>query len=78
MKRIEQETSKFDEALEDQRDTLEQTERAMNEVISDMVANLKKEIDTERKDREENEETLMCLLENTCNKLTEFVGEKQD
>lgn len=78
MKRIEQETSKFDEALEDQRDTLEQTERAMNEVISDMVTNLKKEIDTERKDREENEETLMCLLENTCNKLTEFVGEKQD
>jgi hypothetical protein len=41
----------------------------MNEIIADMSNNVRKEIDGERKDREENEETLLSLLENTCMKL---------
>lgn len=70
MKRIEQETTRFDEALEDQKASLGETEKAMNEIITDMRDKIKKEIQDEKKIREENEEMLLGLLENTCDKLT--------
>jgi len=38
-------------------------------MLRDMVNKIKLEIDSEKKDREENEETLLSLLEDTCNKL---------
>jgi hypothetical protein len=56
--------------LDDQRASLSETEKAMNEIINEMVGNIRKEIDSERRDREENEETLLSLLESTCNKVT--------
>jgi hypothetical protein len=37
----------------------------MLEILRDMVMKIKAELDTERKDREENEETLLSLLEDT-------------
>ena len=41
----------------------------MLEILRDMINRIKIEIETERKDREENEETLLSLLEDTCSKL---------
>jgi len=38
-------------------------------MLKDMVNKIKIEIENEKKDREENEETLLSLLEDTCNKL---------
>ena len=38
-------------------------------MLRDMVSKIKTEIDSEKKDRQENEETLLSLLEDTCNKL---------
>jgi hypothetical protein len=35
-----------------------------------MITKTKTEIESERKDRESTEETLLSLLEDTCNKLT--------
>ena len=52
MRRIEQATSKFDESLEDQRSSLQESEKAMNEIINDMVGNIKKEIENEFSPRE--------------------------
>jgi hypothetical protein len=34
-----------------------------------MITKTKSEIETERKDRESTEETLLSLIEDTCNKL---------
>ncbi|CAI2377225.1 unnamed protein product [Moneuplotes crassus] len=70
MKRIEDETSRFDESLDDQKASLAETEKAMNEIIVDMSSKIQKEIEDEKKIREENEEMLLGLLENTCDKLT--------
>jgi cell fate (sporulation/competence/biofilm development) regulator YlbF (YheA/YmcA/DUF963 family) len=41
--------AEFDEALDEQRASLTETEKAMNEIINDMVGNIQKEIDVERK-----------------------------
>ena len=41
----------------------------MLEILRDMINRIKQEIESERKDREENEETLLSLLEDTCSKL---------
>jgi hypothetical protein len=38
-------------------------------MLKEMINRIKTEIETERKSREENEETLLGLLEETCNKL---------
>ena len=48
---------------------MEETEESMLEILRDMISRIKVEIETERKDREENEETLLSLLEDTCSKL---------
>ncbi len=38
-----------------------------------MITKTKTEIESERKDRENTEETLLSLLEETCNKLSNAV-----
>jgi len=38
-------------------------------MLKDMVGKIKQEIEAEKKDREENEETLLSLLDDTCSKL---------
>lgn len=43
----------------------------MLEILRDMINKINTEIEVERKDREENEETLLSLLEDTCHKLHE-------
>ena len=48
MKKIDEETVKFDEALDDQRESLAETEKAMNEIIADMSDKIRKEVDDEK------------------------------
>jgi hypothetical protein len=38
-------------------------------MLKDMITKIKMELETERKNREDNEETLLSLLEETCTKL---------
>lgn len=43
-------------------------------MIEDMESNLSREIDNERKEREENEESFMNLLEDTCARIERSLG----
>lgn len=43
-------------------------------MIEDMDNNLTREIDNERKEREENEESFMNLLEETCARIERTLG----
>ena len=69
IKRIEEESAKFKEILEEQKKSVNESEEAMFEILRDMIIKIKKQIDLERKEREENEETLLSLLEDTWYKL---------
>jgi len=40
-------------------------------MLKDVVSKVKTEIETEKKEREMTEETLLGLLEETCNKLNQ-------
>jgi hypothetical protein len=43
-------------------------------MIEDMENNLVKEIDNEKREREENEESFMNLLEDTCGRIERSLG----
>jgi hypothetical protein len=43
-------------------------------MIEDMENNLMKEIDNEKREREENEESFMNLLEDTCGRIERSLG----
>lgn len=43
-------------------------------MIEDMETNLSREIDNERREREENEESFMNLLEDTCGRIERSLG----
>ena len=47
----------------------EQTEEAILEMLRVLVTKSKADIEAEREEREKTEETLISLLEDTCNKL---------
>lgn len=49
MANINSKQNEFDDQLDEQRASLTETEKAMNEIINDMVGNIQKEIDAERK-----------------------------
>ena len=46
----------------------------MFRMIEDMESNLAREIDNESKEREENEESFMNLLEDTCGRIERSLG----
>ena len=52
-----------------ERKVREETQNTLFRMIEDMESNLLKEIDTEKREREENEESFMNLLEDTCNRI---------
>lgn len=43
-------------------------------MIEDMENNLAREIDNEKREREENEESFMNLLEETCSRIERSMG----
>ena len=46
----------------------------MFRMIEDMEGNLMREIDAEKREREENEESFMNLLEDTCARIERSLG----
>lgn len=57
-----------------ERKVREETQNTLFRMIEDMENNLMKEIDNEKKDREENEESFMNLLEDTCTRIERGLG----
>ena len=49
--------------------TREETEEAILEMLRIMITKMKSDVEGERKDRELTEDTLLTILEDTCNKL---------
>ena len=49
--------------------TREETEEAILEMLRIMITKMKADVEGERKDRELTEDTLLTILEDTCNKL---------
>ena len=47
----------------------EETQEGILEMIKIMNERMKNDLDEERKEREQNEEALIDVLENTCNRL---------
>ena len=54
--------------IEIEKKAREETEEAILEMLKEMVGKIKNEIDTERRERQVNHDTLLNLLEDTCNK----------
>ena len=52
----------------------EETEETMIEMFKDMISKIKGEIDAEKGEREQAEEALLSLLEETCAKLNKSVA----
>ena len=53
------------DVIEEQKKAINEAEEAMLEILRDMILKIKNELDNERKEREEIEETLLTLLEDT-------------
>lgn len=57
-----------------ERTSREETEESILELLRDMVARIKNEIESERRERETSEEQLLGLLEDTCSRLTQVAS----
>jgi sugar-specific transcriptional regulator TrmB len=55
--------------LDGEKGAREQTEEAILEMLKEMVSKIKNEMEIERTEREENQERLLVLLDDTCQKL---------
>ena len=53
----------------DEKKAREEQEEAMLEMLKDIISKVKEQVIVERSERESTEETLVNLLEQTCNKL---------
>ena len=52
----------------------EETQEGILEMIKIMNDRMKNDLEEERKEREQNEEALIDVLENTCNRLQQTTG----
>ena len=64
-RRIDEESNKFMEIIAERKKAINESEEAMLEILRDMILKIKSELDNEKKEREEIEETLLTLLEDT-------------
>lgn len=64
-----EEISKYSDMILLERKVREETQNILFKMIEDMEGNLLKEINLEKKEREENEENFLNLLENTCSRM---------
>ena len=69
MKKLNDEINKYSEMIMLERKVREETQNTLFRMIEDMESNLLKEIDNEKRERDENEESFMNLLEDTCNRI---------
>lgn len=64
-----EEISRYSDMIMLERKVREETQNTLFRMIEDMENNLNKELENERREREENEESFMNLLENTCSRI---------
>ena len=69
MKKLTDEIGKYSDMIMLERKVREETQNTLFRMIEDMETNLVREIENERREREENEESFMSLLEETCNRI---------
>lgn len=67
--RIDDEVTKFKRELHEQTDGREACETEIYELMKNVVIKIKEEIELERKTRENTQENLLSLLEETCHKI---------
>lgn len=67
--RLEEESSKYRRELLDNRESRETHETEVYELMKNVVVKMKDEIQLERTARESNQESLLNLLEETCQKI---------
>lgn len=67
--RIDEEVNKFRRELQEQTDSREACETEIYELMKNVVMKIKEEIELERKTRENTQENLLGLLEETCHKI---------
>ena len=67
--RLEEETNKFKRELLSQTESREACESEIYELMKNVVIKIKEEIEVERSTREGNQEQLLNLLEDTCQKI---------
>lgn len=74
MKRLNDEIGKYADMIMLERKVREETQNTLFRMIEDMENNLVREIDQEKREREENEESFMNLLEDTCARIERSLG----
>lgn len=74
MKKLNEEIGKYSDMIMLERKVREETQNTLFRMIEDMESNLAREIDTEKHEREENEESFMNLLEDTCARIERSMG----
>ena len=52
----------------------EETQNTLMKMIEDMENNLKRDLDQERRERDENHESFVNLLEETCQRIEKTIG----
>ena len=76
-RKMNEELSKLGQAVQQERYQRQESEQAIFDMLKDVVNRIKSEIDNEKKNRytlliisrETTEETILNLLEDTCNKI---------
>ena len=74
MKKLTEECGKYSEMMVLERRVREETQNTLFRMIEDMESNLSREIENERREREDNEEQFMNLLEETCLRIERNLG----
>jgi hypothetical protein len=64
--RAEEQVQEVEAVIGEEKSAREETEEAILEMLKDMVGKIKNEIENERRERLQNNETLLGLLEYTC------------
>lgn len=66
--KIDEQRGQVENSLETENKAREEIEEAIVEMLKEMVSKIKIEIDAERRERQLNHDTLLTLLDDTCNK----------
>lgn len=77
MKKFSEEIAELGKTISSQKVAREENEQAIFDMLKDVVERVKKEIEQEKNDRLETEESLLSLLEETCTKLNSATAQHQ-
>ena len=69
VKKLGEEITKYQDMIQLEKKVREETQNTLFRMIEDMEANLTREIENERRERSENQESFVTLLEETCSRI---------